>query len=170
MTGPPSVLQNKKGVLLGIFCSCATYEPRSSAKRLFGAVQGVRIPRKLHTGAFWDLLEQCAKTSDERIIILNNISGYISHHVLIFDRPFLTPNFPCQSYSSRATPSLTPSNPGPPFISVIARHSWRFHYICASPSPTGHLRAHKGPASRNNRGGQRRAPRACNVFQCPTSS
>ncbi|EXJ74825.1 uncharacterized protein A1O5_01521 [Cladophialophora psammophila CBS 110553] len=32
-----------------------------------GIVKGVRIPRKLHTHAFWDVLENCAKTADERI-------------------------------------------------------------------------------------------------------
>ncbi|KAK4946303.1 Uridine nucleosidase 1 [Elasticomyces elasticus] len=32
-----------------------------------GLVQGVRIPRKLHTGKFWDVLQQCAQLADEKI-------------------------------------------------------------------------------------------------------
>lgn len=29
-------------------------------------LEGVRIPRKLHTHKFWDVLEQCAKAADEK--------------------------------------------------------------------------------------------------------
>jgi hypothetical protein len=29
-------------------------------------IEGVRIPRKLHTHKFWDVLEQCAKAADEK--------------------------------------------------------------------------------------------------------
>lgn len=29
--------------------------------------EGVRIPRKLHTGRFWDVLEECTKTADSKM-------------------------------------------------------------------------------------------------------